>query len=257
MYGDRPGTSGIGPVGAGGTAVDGCGRTASSRADWTTSLRPRRRPSTAAPPARTASEPAEMRKSRRDDAPSTAVVELLARRPARNSHNRPNSVPMPATVERRAAKMPVAVEPSGFSRYDQRPTAPNTTKPATPIHHRRTDALPTTAPTARQTITMPVTSAALSLVPNSSIAKSFNDAAKRSMNCVPTDEIRDGPLPAMPQTSSLTARATPAATTPAMAPSVAVAAGPAGGGDGSALSGGRSVATAMVERYARTRLAVL
>ena len=36
---------------------------------------------------------------------------------------------------------------------------------------------------------MPVTSATLSLVPNSATARSFSDAAKRSMNCVPTAVI--------------------------------------------------------------------
>ena len=65
---------------------------------------------------------------------------------------------------------------------------------------------------------MPTTSATLSLVPNSETARSLSDAAKRSMNCVPTAEISDGPEPARPHTSSLTPSATPAATTPATAP---------------------------------------
>ena len=104
---------------------------------------------------------------------------------------------------------------------------------------------------------MPVTSAALSLVPNSRIARSFSDAAKRSMNSVPTALMSDGPDPAIPHTSSLTPSATPAATTPAMAPSAGVADGRVAGGDGSALSDERSVTTAMAERYARTATTVL
>jgi len=102
-----------------------------------------------------------------------------------------------------------------------------------------------------------VTRAALSLVPKSWIARSFNDAANRSMNSVPTALTSDGPDPAMPHTSSPTPRATPAATTPAMAPSAGVTCGPVDGGDGSALSGVRSVATAMAERYARAAHTVL
>ena len=92
------------------------------------------------------------------------------------------------------------------------------------------------APSASDTTTMPMTSAALSFVPNSETARSFSDAAKRSMNCVPTAVISDGPEPARPHTSSLTPSATPAATTPAIAPSAGAAGGPLGGGDGSALS---------------------
>src|SRR4051812_20494129 len=150
MYVDNPGTSGNGPDGA----VDGtvepvaAGRFVASRADSTTSLRPNRRPSTAAPAAMTASEPAAVRNSRRDDARSAGTEEPAAPRPARSSQSRPNSVPMPAAVESRAAMTPVAVEPSGFSRYDHRPIAPNATKPATGTHHRRTAALPSTAPSA-------------------------------------------------------------------------------------------------------------
>ena len=49
---------------------------------------------------------------------------------------------------------------------------------------------------------MPTTSAVLSLVPNTATAMSFNDAANRSMNCVPTAVTSDGPSPRSPHTSS-------------------------------------------------------
>ena len=48
----------------------------------------------------------------------------------------------------------------------------------------------------------------MSLVPNRETARSFSEAAKRSMNCVPTAVISDVDDPASPQTSSLTPSAT-------------------------------------------------
>lgn len=65
---------------------------------------------------------------------------------------------------------------------------------------------------------MPTTRATLSLVPNSETARSFNDAANRSMNAEPTEATSDGwPPPASPTTSSPAANAEPAAATPARA----------------------------------------
>ena len=45
---------------------------------------------------------------------------------------------------------------------------------------------------------MPTTSAGLSFVPNRATARSLSDAAKRSMNCVPTAVTSVGPEPASP-----------------------------------------------------------
>ncbi len=117
--------------------------------------------------------------------------------------------------------------------------------PAMPTHGRRTDAEPSSAPRASDTTTMPTIKAALSLVPKSLIARSLSDAAKRSMNCVPTALISDGPGPASPHTNSLTPSAAPAATTPASAPWARVGRRAAGRGASAAPRSSASVATAM------------
>ena len=250
MYEDRPWTSGIAPAG-GGACVTGVGRSVAARTDSTTSLRPSRRPSTAAPAASTASDPAEIRNRRRESPPAAvgSASPPVLRRPRRSRWRSPNSVPMPAAAATIAATTPTHAVPCGSSRYENMPTAPKARKPTTPTTGRRTDALPSTAPRASDTTTMPVIRATLSLVPNRAIARSFRDAAKRSMNCVPTAVINDGCEPASPQTSSLAASATPAATTPATAPSTPRMA-VAGGSEGRCGSAGDSVATAMPRRYA-------
>ena len=61
---------------------------------------------------------------------------------------------------------------------------------------------------------MPVTRATLSLVPKSSTASSFNEAAKRSTNSLPTAVTRDVGESRIAVVSSPAARATPAATVP-------------------------------------------
>ena len=60
-------------------------------------------------------------------------------------------------------------------------------------------------------MTMPVTSAALSLVPNSSTARSFSEPAKRSTNSSPTAVTSDVASD-VAAASSPAASATPAAT---------------------------------------------
>ena len=123
-------------------------------------------------------------------------------------------MPIPAAAATTAATTPTPALPSGASRYENSPTAPNATKPTTPTSGRRTEARPRTAPRSSETTTMPVIRATLSFVPNRAIARSFSEAAKRSMNCVPTAVISDGCEPPIPHTSSPAASATPAATTP-------------------------------------------
>ena len=61
---------------------------------------------------------------------------------------------------------------------------------------------------------MPVTRATLSLVPKSSTASSFSEAAKRSTNSLPTAVTRDVGESRIAVVSSPAARATPAATVP-------------------------------------------
>ena len=78
-------------------------------------------------------------------------------------------------------------------------------------------AMPDTAPSSNDVITIPTTSAGLSLVPNNLTARSFSEAAKRSMNSVPTAVTSDGPGPSKPVTASPTPSATAALTTPAAA----------------------------------------
>ena len=80
--------------------------------------------------------------------------------------------------------------------------------------------MPNTAPSSNDVITIPTTSAGLSLVPNNRTARSFSEAAKRSMNSVPTAVTSDGPGPSMPVTASPTPSATAALTTPAAAATV-------------------------------------
>ena len=104
----------------------------------------RRRPSTAAPTASTASDPADDEEQPPRLAGSADRAARAAARPRRSRWSRPNSVAMPAAAATTAATTPIAGSPSGSSRYENRPTAPNATKPATPTNGRRTDALPST-----------------------------------------------------------------------------------------------------------------
>ena len=144
--------------------------------------------------------------------------------PARRSST--NSVPMPAAAARTAATTPVAASPSGSSRYEQQADERRTRRTR---RRRPTGGAPTPCRARRRGRATrrrcrrrgrPCRSCR-----TGRSARSLSEAAKRSMNCVPTAEISDGPEPARPHTSSLTPSATPAATTPASAPWAALTVG--------------------------------
>ena len=96
-------------------------------------------------------------------------------------------------------------------------TAPISSTPATPSAHFRYATMPSTHARSRIVTPMPTNSAALSLVPNVAMAKSFIHGGVKSMNVEPSAirgvarAVKNAPI------SSATDRTTAAAATPATA----------------------------------------
>jgi hypothetical protein len=109
-------------------------------------------------------------------------------------------------------------EACGSARAARMPTPPNAANPMIPTRRWRAESTPSTAPASKLTITIPVISAALSLVPNKSTATFLSTPAVRSTNRDATVLTTDGRFPLVSAlTVSVTATATPAAAAPATA----------------------------------------
>ena len=166
----------------------------------TTSVVPMRRPSTAAPTAPAASTPAVTTNVRRVDPPDVEVsggVAASAPRQAQQSDERRDAGDDCAhrgNDRRRELALGVLgerVQPDESEGDEPHDADPQPSRAARPM----------TAPTINDTTQIPITRAVLSFVPNSATARSLSDAAKRSMNWVPTASTSVGPEPARPDTS--------------------------------------------------------
>ena len=123
-------------------------------------------------------------------------------------------MPTPAAAATAAATRVRAAPASGSVSPATYPTTPNTTNPAAAAAGRFLATRPSRVPMARDTTTMPVMSANLSLVPKVEIAQSSTGAGVMSMTHWPMERIRDGADRKMPAISSEEASAAPVATTP-------------------------------------------
>ena len=131
-------------------------------------------------------------------------------------HSRTN-VPIPASTDTRQATIASAVESCGSVTIAHNPTSPNAAKPTGATIHRCRAARPSTAPSRIDVMTIPVTSAGLSLVPNVSTANCLRDPAKRSTNSPPTAVTGDVAECTAAAASSPAASAAPAARAPVRA----------------------------------------
>ncbi len=128
------------------------------------------------------------------------------------------SDPIPAATPSADAAATAPGDASSSARPVTTPITPKTTKPASARRGWRRATIPNSEPMARQMRTIPVSSAGLSLVPNSSTAGFFRGPAKESMNHVPTLVTSDEPAgSATEPTMSAVAKATAAAIAPARA----------------------------------------
>ncbi|NDH48815.1 MAG: hypothetical protein EBX99_13500 [Acidimicrobiia bacterium] len=124
---------------------------------------------------------------------------------------------MPMMAPTRGATTETALDP-GRSAADSAPTTAKAAMPMTRGHEVRRLDEPRTSDTTARTRIIPTRNAVLSLVPNQSMANSFNHRGVRSMNEPPTASMGDGRLaiaatsiPAVTATAPLTRPATAAA----------------------------------------------
>ena len=123
-------------------------------------------------------------------------------------------VSAPATTATTAVAHASTAPTRGSAVWASAPNAPNAPRPANAIQPRRRASTPITAPSARAMMTVPMTNAGLSFVPNVSTANSLRLAANRSTKRPSTASSGDGATPITAEASWPTASATAAPTMP-------------------------------------------
>ena len=218
MIGPMPAASTMAPSGTGRAASRGLGRITSRRVEAMVRARSSiTRPPAAVPTARTANAPAMRMNERRPSPISRGSRTGCGISCACTTFNSIASVHMPAEVASRAPISASSGESCGSAIPAMAATTPNTANPSCGIQNFRIPATPTNAPRPRPMTTIEISSASLSLVPNTAMAKSLANLGDRSITPEPTAMMRDGPPDISPAKISVMPNDTPAAIRPASA----------------------------------------